>query len=428
MIALAVMPLAFAQLSGAKAVSVSLINQDPDPAVAGNIVEIRLGVENLGGDPANDLIIGINPAYPFSSLEGEEKVQSVGTLQGYQEEDDTKIVKFRLMVDAGAPAGSYDLDVTYYEDGSQAMVGKTFSIDVKNTDNAEIIYIDKTTLIPGQESELKFVINNVGNSPLYDLTFKWENSDNAILPVGSDNTKHIKSIPVDGSAEAAYRVIADTNVDTGLYKLNLYLTYKNSLTGATEEVQTNAGIYVGGTTDFEVAYSDSSGGETSFSIANIGSNPAYSVSVSVPQQKNWRVTGSNSVIIGNLNNGDYTLASFTLQSSQASSSGTDTQTSPVTRTSGAPRSFPNGNTSGTSSGPLTLKISYTDTMGIRQSIEKEVTVNTLSSTLATATMAANGRQQSSSASYTWPIAGLAAVILAVIAYRWHKGRRAKKDR
>lgn len=35
-------------LSGAKAISISLLNQDPDPAIAGDIMEIYLGIENRG--------------------------------------------------------------------------------------------------------------------------------------------------------------------------------------------------------------------------------------------------------------------------------------------------------------------------------------------------------------------------------------------
>lgn len=44
--------LAFAassESSNSKIIGISLVNQDPDPALAGNIVEIRLGVENSGG-------------------------------------------------------------------------------------------------------------------------------------------------------------------------------------------------------------------------------------------------------------------------------------------------------------------------------------------------------------------------------------------
>ena len=110
-------------------------------------------------------------------------------------------------------------------------------------------------------------------------------------------------------------MIADTNAQPGLYKLNLYLSYGDSISNKTNKISTIAGVYVGGGTDFDVAFSDNANGQMSFTVANIGSNPANSVSVVIPEQNSWSVSGSNSVIIGNLNKGDYTVASFKLQSS-----------------------------------------------------------------------------------------------------------------
>jgi len=87
------------------------------------------------------------------------------------------------------------------------------------------------------------------------------------------------------------------------------LTYKDNINGTEKKISTIAGMYVGGGTDFDVAFSDNANSQMSFTIANIGSNPANSVSVVIPQQRSWSVSGSNSVIIGNLNKGDYTVAS-----------------------------------------------------------------------------------------------------------------------
>ena len=59
-----------------------------------------------------------------------------------------------------------------------------------------MIHIDKTTIVPGKQSSLKFTVNNVGSAPLRDLTFNWINDDDIILPVGSDNTKYIKYVDI----------------------------------------------------------------------------------------------------------------------------------------------------------------------------------------------------------------------------------------
>ena len=54
---------------------------------------------------------------------------------------------------------------------------------------------------------------------------------------------------------------------------------------------------------------------------------AYAVKVSVPEQEGYKVSGSSSTIVGNLQKGDYTIASFNVTSAQAAGedSGTDTR-------------------------------------------------------------------------------------------------------
>ncbi|MBU1976262.1 MAG: COG1361 S-layer family protein [Nanoarchaeota archaeon] len=411
---LALAPIVHAGAGDIPSIYISLVNQEPDPANAGDIVEIRLGIENLGGSAANDMVIELNPDYPLELVPGEDAAKKIGTLRAYQDEEDMRIVKYRLRIDKNAPTGSHDLDIYYYTEGATAKAQVILSIDVETGENAEIIHIDKSVLIPGKQESLKFTINNVGNAPLNDLTFYWENEDEIVLPVGSDNTKHIKSIDIGESAEVEYQVIADTNGDAGLYKLDLHLSYNDPSSGTTTTISTIAGIYVGGGTDFEVAFSDSSAGETSFSIANVGSNPANSVSVIIPNQEGWRVTGSNNVIIGNLNTGDYTVASFTLQQSSRGMGNIQNVSREIMG------SRPNT--------PLTVQIAYTDTMGNRNTVEKDVEMtsqSTLTTAVTDATQVMNfqrrGMQQQSFWSKSkWYLIVLVVVIAGVFIYTRRK--------
>ena len=336
-------------LAGSTVLSISLANLNPNPPITGEAVEVRIGIENIGGDAINDLMMEIIPEYPFSLVSGENAAKEIGIVEGYQSDDPTanlKIIKYKLKIDKDASAGIYELKVKYYESGTSDFVKKSLYIDIKSRTNVEIIRVDKTTLIPGKQNSLKFTINNVGNAPLRDITFNWENKDNVVLPVGSDNTRYIKYIDINEGFDLEYQVIADTNANPGLYKLGLYLTYTDSINGTMRQLATIAGVYIGGGTDFDISFAESTGSETSFSVANTGSNPAYAVLVIIPRQKDWRVSGSNSVMIGNLNSGDYTSASFKLQ--------------------------PLKNPISNSSSEIVVKITYTDTMGERKVVEKNV--------------------------------------------------------
>jgi hypothetical protein len=422
-----------------KIVSLSLINQDPYPAPAGDLADIRIGVENKGGLPVSGLVIEILPEYPFELASGEQASREVAYLGGYQGGADMQIVKYKLKVDHDAKAGQYEIKFNVYEKGDSLTTTRSLTADVSNRENAEIIYIDKTVLVPGKQDTLKFTLNNVGRAPLNDLTFRWSNPDKVVLPVGSDNTRYVRYLDVGESADIEYAVIADSNINAGLYSLDLQLTYRDSSSGNTETVSTVAGIYIGGGTEFDIVFSDRSTSSSSLSIANVGPNPAYSVAITIPQQSGWTVSGSNSYIIGNLNKGDYTVASFSLQSGASGATG-------FNRTVGAragnatPQdmeiSQPNAG-SNLNFNALKVSIAYTDTRGERQIIEKSVPANfdladsvsfsagTVQPSVAARRGTTPYQTQSFYSKYFWPLASLALIILGFAAYTRHRKLRKK---
>ncbi len=407
----------FAAVTGDQ-ISVSLLNQNPDPATAGDIVELRFGVENLGNDVSENYFIELLPSYPFETVPGESLMQEVGRIDDAVSGDNTKILRFNVRINKDATAGLYNLKVISYEEHERnPNEMRLFNIEIQSKESAEIIYIDQVELLPGQITPMKFTLTNVGSSPLRDLTFFWENDEDIILPVGSDNTRYIKYIDVGDKAELSYNVLASANADPDLYKLNLHLTYLNPINSTIKSIETTAGVYVGGMTDFDVTYSGTTNSETSFSISNIGSVQAGSVTVRVPSQPGWRVTGSSSVIIGNLNKGDYTIASFSLQNlfNQSQANGQRQNSRNMNQT--MPRQNNN----------VKLEIVYTDTRGNRNTVTKEVAItNTQSVAVATA---GNGRfqRQNTTARLTNTLKwiGLIAVILIAALFirrRYKKGR------
>ena len=177
-------------------------------------------------------------------------------------------------------------------------------------------------------------------------------------------------------------------------------------------IKTKAGIFVGGETDFDVAFSQSTQGQTSLSVANTGNTPAQSVSVIVPQQENFRIQGSNSVIIGNLDKGDYTVVSF--QITQNTGNFTRQRQGQTNQNGFAGR---NNN--------LRVIIDYTDTTGQRRSVEKNVSIQ-----FRTDTTAATARTTQASFFSGWTFYGIvAAAILLLFAFRKRKiGRASCRER
>jgi len=349
MISLAPVALAQVVIPSDYQLDAALVNQFPDPARAGGVVEIRISLENSGQKTLTDIIAELQPQFPFSLVPGEETVQIIEILPLSPVEAATKILLYRVLVHPDAPEGKGDLKFRYSLDGGNTWIGQEFSIDVTTKEFAQIIYIDKTRITPGKETDLTFTINNIGKAPLTNMVFSWTEEDDVVLPVSTDNTRYISFLGVGDSIDLKYTVIANPTAERGLYTLDLKLVFdiKNeSGPPAKEEIKTKAGILVGGGTDFDIAFSESSSGKTSLSIANIGENDATSVTISLPEQEGFVVQGGSSVIIGNLNTGDFTLAIFQL--------------------------LPTPPVSGQETRDLIIEISYTDSFGDRHTIQKSI--------------------------------------------------------
>lgn len=344
---------------------VNVLNVEPDPIKAGQDFEIRIAVENSGGVPVNNLAIEIKPEYPFETFANEPLVEELGTIMGYvsSTSDYVKTVKFHLKVKDGVKEGTYKLPILIYSlSDKNSVTEKNYEIKITSAANAEISNINIANLIPGQRTRLSFGIKNVGNSRLNNIMFKWESKDDIILPVESSNLKYINSIDQGENITVDFWVVSDLNTEPKLYKLDLTLEYDDveSIKTITEAgtidtqkrrtVQSKAGIYVGGGTDFDVSFNEYSRGEAAFSVTNIGSNLASSVVVNVIPSDLWVLEGGSSSAIGNVKKGSFSRASFAIRPTEINGENFD----------------------------VMFTIDYTDTTGLRQRVNKTVSVNSLS--------------------------------------------------
>lgn len=405
------------------AVQVNVTNQNPDTARPGEPVELTLSVQNIGNNNLKDIKVTLNPEYPFSKLSGEDLEKSISYLNARQEDDDAGVLKFKLMTDSNASEGTYDLDiVTTYTSGSGSdektyTTTKTVQLEVQGKEYAQVVTVSKADIDIAKEEPLEFIVTNTGTSPLKNLVFSWTDPKGVVLPVYSDNTKHIKYLEAGQSVTVSYSVMADVNADPGLYTLNVNLSYEDADSNS-KNIQTTAGLFVGGTTDFDVSFSETSAGETSFSVANVGNNIAYAVKVSIPDQDGYKVSGSSSTIVGNLEKGDYTIASFDVSNSQSGAGGNTTENSPGTPPDSSQDSA-NGasSTSMSSSDPLKVQIEYTDAKGERETVTKEVNLETTTSGNMTAAGGPGGPGSSAGISSYLPYIGLLVLAGGVFVYR-----------
>ncbi|MDK2835069.1 MAG: hypothetical protein PWP63_2156 [Methanolobus sp.] len=410
--------------NSASGVDINVMTQSPSPARPGEVVELTLTVQNVGNKDLSNVVITIDPEYPFSQASGESLSKTISYLKARQSEDDATTVKFKLKVDADAAKKTYDLNIYVKDSSSDASVKTTVAVDVQGKEYAQIVTISKSSIDLATVEPLEFIITNTGTSPLKNMAVSWEDSTGTILPVYSDNTKYISYLGVGESVTVAYSVMANVNADPGLYQLDITLNFQDYDSNEST-IKTKAGLFVGGGTDFDVTYSESSAGEVSLSLANVGNNQAYSVKVSIPEQENFRATGSTSTIVGNLEKGDYTITSFSVTSASTMQAGS------ADGRPGQAQAGSSNTTQSQSSGSrnnLLVLIEYTDSTGQRLSVEKSVPIELSSAGTTAAGMGPGGRQQQSSTS-TYLKYGLVLLVLAggVLYYKKRKAGQSNEN-
>lgn len=380
------------------AVILKLLSQDPDPVKSGDEVTIRVGVENLGSKDLDNFVLEFVDSYPFSLFPDEQREVFIGKVFANQNGNSAHIVKFKIKVEDGIDEGQYPIKIRGKSQGTD--FEREFLIEVNSKANAEISNISVDSLVPGEKTKISFTIKNVGKADLENIKFSWESQDDIILPVGSGNFKYLEKIEKDSQKTVDFYVVSDLSTEPKLYKLDLKLEYDDveSLQKITDagtiqtdkrrEVIAKAGIYVGGGTNFEISQKSSTTDSITLSIANIGSNLASSVVIKIPEnQQNFKVTSSQSKVIGNIKKGAFGRAEFDIEKIGDNSK-------------------------------LDLIVEYTDTTGKRQSLNHSTKVS-----LSSFNEFENLQNQNQSSGYGFYLF----LILAVIGMIWFIRKRKKNS-
>ncbi len=419
---------AYAAVSG---LQVSTLNQIPNPAQAGGNLQVQVLFQNVGATPVKDIIVEAVPEYPFSIPEDVGVRQAIPLIPAYPDAETSATLTYDFLVSRDATEGSYSLKFRYSLNNGIGWSLVDIPISVSSKIFSENIEVDRTSIIPGNETPIIFTIHNLGSAPLQNALFSWSEPKGVLLPVGSGNSRYIDYIGPGESLPLHYVVMASVNAEPDLYTLNMNLQYEVAANNQTSKntLSTSAGIFIGGQTDFDVAFSESSAGQTSLSVANIGITPAYSVTVRIPQQEGYKVDGTTVAIVGNLDKGDYTIVSFQItqtaarnMTGRAPASGGGAGGAPGFN--GAPRPIPQGNL--TTQGMLKVLVEYTDGAGKRNSIEKIVPVQFKQST---GTFAGRmGPQTQTTSVWTYVTYGVIVVVIGGIGYYlWKRfSKRGKK--
>lgn len=155
----------------AQTLRVTMVNQDPDPVRAGDVVEVKFKVENFFEDTRDDIKLEVVPEYPFTMYESSNS-RNLGRLEGGQTGSEAALVTFKLKVDANAVDGDNKLIVNLYNGAAKAKY-EDFFVIVKNEKISLKPYISASDLITsGNRGKFTVEIANTGNNDVKALELK----------------------------------------------------------------------------------------------------------------------------------------------------------------------------------------------------------------------------------------------------------------
>jgi hypothetical protein len=386
----------------------------PYPVEPGQYFTIYFELYNNGNLEASNVVFTLTPKYPFSLEPADNPTTVISGLPG----GSRRLVQYRVRVAPDAIDGANDLGYTLTYNNVQG--GKTsFSVPVTRKNNLRITSVTPTRIKPGVETQLTFTLSNIGNATAQGITLSWSEPSGLIIPLGSENRRDIVQLGPGEKQDVTFDVIADPSIAPGAYLLTANVSYAGG--NSTASFTSKTGVVVGGDADLEVSVQDYTQGQLSIAIANTGTNPAAATSVTIPRQPGVTVTGASTQFIGNLQRGDFTLATFQIQQTavdagvQATpSGGRQGRLGGGNFTGGAFR----GNFSA-SANEVMVQVAYTNTLGERKTIMQAVQLTT-GGALATGAGGFAGRSGQQANATPWYYYAGGAVVLIAVGWLAHK--------
>jgi len=269
---------------------------------------------------------------------------------------------------------------------------------------------------PGSYATLLFKLENWGTSPMSDVTFSLVPAYPFSLDPGANATAQLGNVGSLAQGATSYFVKYKVKVDADAIggENDIKVQYGN---GTAMSQQTFNVSVDNPRTDFEVVSQSSTSTAANLAVANVGANTAYSTIIRIPEQSGVRTTGSSASVVGNLNAGDYTLVSFEIASTGAS---TNTTRSGSLVPSAQAVQAPSGLQAAAKN--ITVEISYTDSLGIRRTVQKSVALEASSAAGASSISAARSSsnlltQVTSGSGLTYIAVGLGGIVVVLVVVR-----------
>lgn len=306
------------QIAYRQDVRVTLINQEPDPAEPGDYVDLRFKFENYGAEKTGPITVHLQPTYPFSLYNEDDREKVIGSLQSRQLGDTGIIVKYRIRVDKNAIEGPNEFKLRYKLGTDQWIVPEEFEIAVRTQDailSVEEIELIPDTIKPGSEAKIRIHLKNLADSLLKDIKTKLALDDISLATLKSSDEKTIKWLDGNKEVTVEFDLVADPDAESDLYVLPIDLSYFDEVGNAYNKT-IKSGIFIGAapdiTTNIDSTTIHQAGtkGEVTFKFVNKGVTDIKFMNIILKESDAYNILSTPEDYLGNIDSDDYESADF----------------------------------------------------------------------------------------------------------------------
>ena len=222
-------------------VEVSEIN--PNPARPGEDLLIKINIQNVGDEPAENVIVGIEEIHPFIFKYSTSELYGSGTntertFRIEQIRQRSKVeLNFYLRVDPEAESGIYQIEFTI-KDKSGTSFSKRIPIRVEGNPDlvlsgTEILPVNEGNsslgaIVPGQEFYLRTTVKNAGNGNAKNVRVMLNlNNSSPLIPL-EDNVRFFENLSAGSSENLSFKLLLGSNADVKPYRIPLRITASNN--------------------------------------------------------------------------------------------------------------------------------------------------------------------------------------------------------
>jgi hypothetical protein len=215
---------------------ITQVNYSPSPGVPGTTITLLVQIENKTAFVQKEVKLTVENEYPFTIKTSDDKPNPriIGDMEAYGK----ALAQFTVYIDPTAENKTYSIPMTIMEKTNPSGKKTRFAILINGKEPVvKVISVAETNLLPGQEKEIQFELQNVGTSPAYDIVLEMQEDrtvtatgtvvERDISPVGAA-AAYITSINPGEKKSATLKVSVNSTATIKNYTQPIKISYRNA--------------------------------------------------------------------------------------------------------------------------------------------------------------------------------------------------------